>query len=112
MNSTVDNINLPVLPKTVQDLLEVKDATNFNLKRKRKNRNYKSPQKYKHLDGAYIFEKSSLALEKMMKKHNNERNRKVAVEGSLLLHESYFLQYNSLLFNCERQYLKLVDLLL
>ena len=71
-------------------------------------------KKYKHLNGAYIFEKSShwrsSALENMMKEHNNERNRKVAQEGSLFLFESYFLQYDSLLFYCKRQYLKLVNL--
>ena len=32
------------------------------------------------------------ALEKVMEELNNERNRKVVEEGSLLLYESYFLQ--------------------
>ena len=53
-------------------------------------------RKYKHLDGTHISEKSRhwriLALENMMKAHNNERNRKVAQEGSLLLYESDFLK--------------------
>ena len=49
-------------------------------------------------------------IEHMMKEHNTERNRKIAQEGSLLLYESYFFQYNSLLFNCKKQYLKLVNL--
>ena len=43
-------------------------------------------------DGTYIFEKSSHwrsdTLEKMMKEHNDERDRKIAYEGSLLLNES------------------------
>ena len=71
-------------------------------------------KKYKHLDGSYIFEKSSHwrsdALENMIKKYNEERDRKIAQEGSLLLYKSYFLQYNALLLNCEKQYLKFVNL--
>ena len=71
-------------------------------------------KKYKHLDGTYIFKKSShwrsLALETMMSEYNKERDKKIAQESSLRLHETYFLQYNSLLFNCERQFLKLFNL--
>ena len=51
-------------------------------------------KKYKHLDGSYIFEKSSHwrsdALENVIKEYNKERDRKIAQQGSLLLHESYF----------------------
>ena len=68
----------------------------------------------KHFYGSYIFEKSSHwrsdALENMIKKYNEERDRKIAQEGSLLLYKSYFLQYNALLLNCEKQYLKFVNL--
>ena len=46
-------------------------------------------KKYKHLDGTYIFEKSnhwrSLAPESMMIEYNEERDRKIVKESSLLL---------------------------
>ena len=47
------------------------------------------------------------ALERMLKPVNEERNRKVLETGSLQLYEMYFLQFFSLLSNCEKQYLNL-----
>ena len=48
-------------------------------------------KKYKHHDGTDMFKNSShwrsCALENMMKEYNNERDRKVVHEGSLLLYE-------------------------
>ena len=61
----------------------------------------------------YIFEKSghwrSLALESMIIEYNKERDRKIAQESSLSLCDNYFPQYNSQLFNCVTQYVKLVN---
>ena len=51
-----------------------------------------------------------IGVDNTIKEYNAERDRIMAQEGSLLLYESYFLQYNSLLLNCKKQYLKLVNL--
>ena len=49
-------------------------------------------------------------MEKLLKPLNEERNRKVLEKGSLQLYEMYFLQYAKLLFICETQSLKLMNL--
>ena len=46
----------------------------------------------------------------MIKEYNAERDKKIAQQGSLMLYESYFLQYNTLLLNCEKQGLNFVNL--
>ena len=48
--------------------------------------------------------------EKLMHPVNEEGNRLHAEMASAQLLEGYFLQYNKLLFHCEWQYLKLVNL--
>ena len=71
-------------------------------------------KKYRHQDGSYIFDRSCSwrcsTFEKLLKPLNEERNRKALKTGSLQLFEIYFLQYYSLLFNCEIQYLKFINL--
>ena len=71
-------------------------------------------KKFKHQSGDFIFCRTSTwrssRLEKLMRPVNEERNRLHAEMASAQLLAGYFMQYNNLLFNCEWQYLKLVNL--
>ena len=49
-------------------------------------------------------------MEKLMRLINKERNKKAAKEAALQLFELCFAQYDALLYNCEMQYLKLMNL--
>ena len=51
-----------------------------------------------------------IAIFFLLKPLSEERNKKAVEKGSLQLYEIYFLQYANLLFNCEIQKLKLINL--
>ena len=67
-------------------------------------------KKYKHFDGSYIFEKSSHwrsnALEKMIKEYNKEREN-LHKKASCCYTRVFFLQYNTVLLNCEKKFQRL-----
>ena len=49
-------------------------------------------------------------LVKLIKPVNKEEQRDALISGNLQLYEAYFIQYAILFFNCETQYMRLINL--
>ena len=74
---------------------------------------YSSVQQYTHSYGDFIFYKSmnfrSSYLEELAKGRNEELNKEAKAKAAEYFLEVMILQYNTLLFNCEKQYMELIN---
>ena len=74
---------------------------------------YNNIKQYTHQFGDFIFYKSmnfrSSYLENLAEKRNEELNKEAKAKAAEYFLEVMILQYNTLLFNCERKYLELIN---
>ena len=74
---------------------------------------YKSVKEYTHSFEDFIFYKSmnfrSSYLEELAKERNEALNKEAKTKAAEYFLEVMILQYNTLLFNCEKQYMELIN---
>ena len=74
---------------------------------------YNSVKQYTHSYGDFIFYKSmnfrSSYLEDLAKQRNEELNKEAKAKAGQYFLEVMILQYNTLLFNCEKKYMELIN---
>ena len=74
---------------------------------------YNSVKQYTHYFGDFIFSKSmnfrSSYLEGLANQRNEELNKEAKAKAGLYFLEVMILQYNTLLFNCEKMYMELIN---
>ena len=74
---------------------------------------YNSVKQYTHSYGHFIFYKSmnfrSSYLEDLAKQRNEELNKEAKAKAAEYFLEVMILQYNTLLFNCEKAYMELTN---
>jgi len=62
--------------------------------------------KFKHLQGNYLFDRSTLWRSTPLATVNEQRNRTLAEEAALQLYELYFIQYNTFYCTVKGHYLQ------